>query len=73
VRLFDTTMRSFVPNGASYVDQLENAARRLGFGLGWGAGSDMHRAYDLALRGRARTRIGDWDRVAGLSEPEVGP
>ncbi len=41
MRLLETTMRSFVPNGASYVDQFENAARRLGFGLGWGAGSDM--------------------------------
>ena len=34
VKLLEKTIRSLVVNGASYVDQLLNAALRLGFGLG---------------------------------------
>jgi hypothetical protein len=48
VMLLETTIRSLVVNGASYVDQFENAARILGFGLGWGSGSAMEEGYARA-------------------------
>jgi hypothetical protein len=47
MRVFDAAIRSLVANGASYVVQLENMARGLGFGRGSSPGSGIAQTLRL--------------------------
>jgi transketolase len=79
IMLLETTIRSLVVNGASYVDQFENAARTLGFGLGWGSGSAMEEGYArapgdaVALSVAGEGLPGSRDRRAGTGDERPYP